>query len=62
MAKPTTPAPKPPKVHRPKVAVIELDSEGAAYLRTGKRKRRELTRGEFLELVARGQVIVNRTN
>jgi hypothetical protein len=44
-----------------KSAIVELDPDGDALLRIGKRERRLLTRDEFFELASRGGMIVTHT-
>jgi len=48
------------KAKTKKTVIVELDTENDAWLRTGKKARRQLTRAEFLRLVERGGVVVIR--
>lgn len=44
----------------PKPTIVELDPDGAGWLRTGKKARRLLTRDEFMRLVEKGGVLITR--
>lgn len=48
------------KPKKPRTVIVELDSDGDPWLRTGKRGRRLLTRAEFFELANRGGLVVTR--
>lgn len=58
----TQPAPRSGdrKPRKLRTVIVELDSDGDPWLRTGKRARRQLTRAEFFELANRGSVVVTR--
>ena len=44
----------------PKPAIVNVDPDGDAWLKTGRGSRRLLTQAEFLELVSHGETLVIR--